>query len=270
MALPTYFELIPAFQQFIDGNGNPLNAGTIETYTAGTSTPKATYRESDGAVSNGTTITLDSSGYTPYGVWGTTGAYKVILKNSGGATLRTRDNVTSINDITRTGLILESSQVISNASSANITLSTSYQVHHVEIINLVPATDNVELWLRTSSDGVNYDTGASDYRHARVAATDAGTSAAAGSTGDTKIVVSAALGNSTGEAINGSIKIYDRAGALYKPLQFDSSLVSSAPQLIRNAGSGVRVSTGAIVSVRILCSSGNISSATIKYFGIAE
>lgn len=96
---PMYYELIPAFQQFLDGNGDPLVGGQLFTYTADTSSPKATYREADGLTANDNPIVLDSSGYAPYGVFGTTGAYKLVLKDADDVVIRTRDNVTGISDI---------------------------------------------------------------------------------------------------------------------------------------------------------------------------
>ena len=84
--------------QFLDSNGDPLASGTLESYEAGTSTPLATYSDVDLTVTNGTTITLNSSGRPSVSgseveVVLLPRAYKFILKNSAGATIWTADNV---------------------------------------------------------------------------------------------------------------------------------------------------------------------------------
>ena len=96
--MATFFELMPAFSQIEDGNGNPLSGGKLNFYTAGTSSRKDTFRESDGVTANANPVILDSSGYPPYGIWGTTGAYKIVLTDSADVVIRTRDNVLGIGD----------------------------------------------------------------------------------------------------------------------------------------------------------------------------
>lgn len=84
--------------QFHDENGVPLASGTIETYVAGTSTPTPTYTDNTGGTSVGNSITLDAEGRpnSGNGIWlGTTTTYKFIIKDSGGNTVQTIDNISS-------------------------------------------------------------------------------------------------------------------------------------------------------------------------------
>ena len=68
-------------QQFIDINGNPLVAGTVEMYVPLTLVPKNTWEDSDMMVLNTNPIVLDSRGQAViYGV----GAYRQILKDEDG------------------------------------------------------------------------------------------------------------------------------------------------------------------------------------------
>lgn len=92
--------------QFFDSNGDPLNGGLLYTYTAGTTNAKATYQDSAGSTVHSNPIVLDSAGRLPADVFGTTGAYKLVLKTSSGSTVWTRDNITGIND-TATATISE-------------------------------------------------------------------------------------------------------------------------------------------------------------------
>lgn len=87
--------------QFFDNNGLPLAGGFLYTYTAGTSTPQATYTTSAGSVANANPIVLDSSGRTTTETWLTQGiAYKFILQTSAGVQIWSNDNVSGINDFT--------------------------------------------------------------------------------------------------------------------------------------------------------------------------
>jgi len=77
-------------QSYEDGSGNPLNAGQLFTYAAGTLTPKATYQDAAGSTPNANPIVLNARGEAV--VYGS-GNYRMILKDSGGATIWDRDNV---------------------------------------------------------------------------------------------------------------------------------------------------------------------------------
>lgn len=86
--------------QTFDANGDPLNAGEIETYLAGSSTPAATYTDDGGGTPHSNPIILNSLGYPTAGaIWLTGGvSYKFIIKNAAGSTLRTIDDISGIND----------------------------------------------------------------------------------------------------------------------------------------------------------------------------
>ena len=86
--------------QFFSETGLPLNAGTIATYAAGTTTPQATYTDSTGGTPNANPIVLDTDGRPPQEIWFTAGqAYKFVLSDSLGNILGTYDNLAGINDI---------------------------------------------------------------------------------------------------------------------------------------------------------------------------
>lgn len=77
-------------QSYEDSNGKPLNGGQLFSYSAGTLTPKATYQDSAGSIPNTNPIILNERGEAV--VYGS-GNYRMILKNSAGATIWDRDNV---------------------------------------------------------------------------------------------------------------------------------------------------------------------------------
>jgi hypothetical protein len=94
-----YFSPV-ANQQIFDANGDPLVGGQIETYLAGSSTPATTYTSLSGGTPQSNPIILNSLGYPTLGaVWLTGGiAYKFIIKDAAGVTLRTIDNIVGIGD----------------------------------------------------------------------------------------------------------------------------------------------------------------------------
>ena len=83
--------------QFFDNSGVILSGGLLYTYTAGTTTPQATYTSSGGGTANSNPIVLDSAGRVSGEIWLTsTLTYKFVLKTSTGTTLGTYDNISSV------------------------------------------------------------------------------------------------------------------------------------------------------------------------------
>lgn len=74
----------PPVVQFFDDNGNPLAGGRICTYAAGTTTPLATFTDSTGGTSNGTSVALGANGEAVNNIWLSPVAYKIVIRASGG------------------------------------------------------------------------------------------------------------------------------------------------------------------------------------------
>ena len=91
-----------------DASDNPISGATIEFYAAGTNTPKSVYSDKDLATAIGTSLATDSGGYPSSGgnkvlVYTNTSPYKIVIKDSLGATLITHDNVQGAVEGTGTG-----------------------------------------------------------------------------------------------------------------------------------------------------------------------
>lgn len=87
-----------------DAEGNLLPGGTLEIYTAGTSTPLAVYSDKDQTASLGSVLTADAYGLiADFHVTGGT-QFKAIAKDSDGATKWTRDYLFSADSSTDTRL----------------------------------------------------------------------------------------------------------------------------------------------------------------------
>lgn len=122
--------------QFFDNSGNACASCQLQTFAAGTTTPLASYSD-PGVTLNANPIILDSAGVAT--IFLTSASYKFVLKGSvasGGATIRTVDNITwatplsTFNGITSTGdVILQQSTAATsgaNQSSNNLKIQGRY------------------------------------------------------------------------------------------------------------------------------------------------
>lgn len=105
------------FLTFFDDNGNPLSGGLVYTYSAGTTTPKATYTDAGGLTPNSNPVVLDAAGRA--NIWlSDTGSYRIDVKTSTGTLVRTTDNITAFS--TGAGLtVSDASFTIRNNTDAS-------------------------------------------------------------------------------------------------------------------------------------------------------
>jgi hypothetical protein len=159
-------------------------------------------------------------------------------------------------------------------------MSSTYDDYLFVIDNLIPATNGVNLYMRTSTDnGANWDASAGNYFYGYNKIAPSGSTTAsnstAGSNSDTKIIIAPTVNNNTGVAINGDVKFRGvNNTAVYKGIKFDLTYFDTAGVAGSNfrslEGGGVRVSANSINAVRFLMDSGNITSGNIKLYGIAK
>jgi hypothetical protein len=129
------------FFQVFDNNGDPLSNGTIESYEAGTTTPKDTFTDADETATNTNPIVLDASGRAS--IWLGEGAYKFILKDSTGAIIETVDDFAADS----------AGAIVTYNVNANLNLTAIYENSLIIgtgtfTINLLPAAD--------AGDGFNF------------------------------------------------------------------------------------------------------------------
>jgi hypothetical protein len=80
--------------QFFSNTGQPLSGGLLYTYSAGTTSPIATYTSSAGNIAHTNPIVLDAYGRVPNEIWLTVGsAYKFVLQDSAYVQIGTWDNI---------------------------------------------------------------------------------------------------------------------------------------------------------------------------------
>lgn len=160
------------------------------------------------------------------------------------------------------GLRLLSTSTVSAAATADIVLPSGYSEYEVRLLNVKPATDNVSLFLRTSTDGGStFDAGASDYNfqyNAAVAATEA------------QIRLSSSnLGNDTNETgMSAVIHLSQPALSAYMQCHWTGSFIRTNGAIEAVYGSGQRLSAADVNAIRFLFASGNIASGIIKLYGV--
>lgn len=165
--------------------------------------------------------------------------------------------------------VLIDSESASGAASITLTgITSTYAAYKIILFNLAPATDGVELWLRTSTDGGStYDAGAGNYQWANLAFTEAAASGFTGSTGDTEIQLTGTslVGNAANEQLAGEVTIFRPSAAQFCRVTWQMNWMGTATNVHASQGAGCRAAAADVDAVQILFSSGNITGEARLY-----
>lgn len=167
------------------------------------------------------------------------------------------------------------SYTASSSASINITskITSEFDTYFIEIQDLIPATDNTSLWLRTSTNnGTSWDTGASDYSYVITAVGSASaTTFVTNAATDNAVVVSPALGNAAGRSFDSTVKLYNPLNSsLYTNIRADNIYTATNGQIALATASGRRTSAAAVNAIQFLMSSGNIASGIVRVYGLRK
>lgn len=170
------------------------------------------------------------------------------------------------------GLALIQRQSVSAVAAVEFTTgfdANKYDGYVLTLRHLVPATDNVALWLRVSDDGGStFEAGASAYRWARNITFDDASNNAAGDTADAQIAMASALSNNAANALCGAIELPGLdSTASAKPARWQLAYLSNAGRQAHADGAGVYFSVDALNGLQVLTSSGNITSGVLSLYG---
>lgn len=162
-----------------------------------------------------------------------------------------------------------STATASSSSSLTFTgLSSTYKAYCFICTNITPASDNVSLYLRTSTDGGStYDSGASNYQYANFffQPSNSGTE---GSGGDTKISLASGVGSNTDEKWSGVLWVTGHDAAFPARFVWQGSSQDQGDTSTGRFGHGYRNTTADIDAVQFSMSSGNIASGSITLYGL--
>jgi hypothetical protein len=172
-------------------------------------------------------------------------------------------------------MIFIDSQTASSSSELDFTTSidSTYDTYVFILEGIVPATDGVVLDILVSTDGGStFKSGASDYDWMGDTYTTAGSIDSA----DTRIPATYTfstytVGNDAGNSINGNITLSTPSNSsLWTWLHGQTSYRGSTVAAITYSFSGRYTSTTAVDAIRFKFSSGNITSGTIRLYGISK
>ena len=122
-------------QRYYDSNGLPLAGGKLYSYAAGTSTPLATFVDSTEATPNTNPIILDATGSAS--VWINSLNYKFVLTDSLGIVQFTRDNVTTLSDLSVTTAKLVDASVTNSKLAVDAVALLNMQDNSVGTTELI-------------------------------------------------------------------------------------------------------------------------------------
>lgn len=178
--------------------------------------------------------------------------------------------------------------VASNSATIEFVLTkylTLYDRFEIDFDQVIPATDNVQLMLRSSTNaGVSYDSGAGNYtwRQDRMhikSATNSSDNPNSNSDSAIKIINNdGSLGMGTGLGLfpavsSGNIKIYSPSHAAMLRVTWTEMHRDPDNELmgwIEARGAGVRLVDADVDAIQLLTSSGNITSGTFRLFGVRK
>lgn len=167
------------------------------------------------------------------------------------------------------GLVPISKTTASSDAAIDIDLTGGYNAYMVRFSNVRVANDDVDMYIRTSTDGgTSFDAGAGNYEYNYywLTPTDSNSS----STSETFIILAPQLGNAAGEYLDGYLMIYPANGSRNTRVQ--GHLIYDQKDSI-TAGTwsiGMRLDTTAVDAVRFLMQSGNITSGDFHLYGVAD
>ena len=175
------------------------------------------------------------------------------------------------------GLNFISNSDISSAATFEFTgfNASSFETYLLVMQNLIPATDNVYFWLRTSSDGgSSFDSSTDEYSWGgqgfNTAADEDPTAIYISLSGDT-VATSCTIGSSgTESGVCGNIWIYGPHTTSFTRIASQLAVVAADGETSSNIMSGTRNSAADVDGIQLLFSSGAIESGTVTAYGYAN
>ena len=154
----------------------------------------------------------------------------------------------------------------------NTYLTSSYNVYMVVMRSLLPATDNVTLHSRLSTDnGSTWISGANTYQYA-TASFSVSAVASQGSSGNTSMqLMGSTQGNVAEETADSICYIYDPLGATTRTcLYHETTMHTTFTSFFHYTGSMQYKTAAATNAIQFYYSSGNIASGDFMLYGLVE
>jgi hypothetical protein len=165
--------------------------------------------------------------------------------------------------------------ITSATASASATLDftglSNYSYILFVLNDIVPATDNTRLTIRTSTDnGSTYDSAATDYKYAVQGILSSATTSNIASTGDAEYEICSGVGNAANESVSGDVKLFNPTGTSYGKIHSRVVSIGATGEPGAFTGVGLRVTGADVDAIRFLFLSGNIASGSIYVYGLSK
>ncbi len=185
----------------------------------------------------------------------------------------TANNVMKVDGSPVLGWTLLSTTVASGDATIDITgLTSDYFAYKFIWYAIQPATDDRDIWMRTSSDnGISWDSAGSDYAWAvhEVSMATSPIHIVGGDSADSEISVIDSCGSATNETNDYEITLFNPSGTEYTKFKWEGfTVISVAAAAEHVTGAGVRLEAAAVNGVRFLFETGNIAQGTLKVYGV--
>jgi len=161
--------------------------------------------------------------------------------------------------------------VASTSASLTVTgLDSTYDTYAIAISDMVPATDNVNMYFRLGDSG-GIDSGSTDYSYAGRGHREDGSPSDVDSTGAAQIEFCGSSGNASGEGFGAMMYLHRPGDGTTKPMITWDAIVSDINGLLtHHYGGGMRDTVIAVDRVQVLINTGNIASGRLTVWGLAH
>lgn len=241
-----------------------------------------------------TGVTSGSAGFTVADVAGTqilymlpvgSGAANSVLSDTGAATCPTlpAGSPTNCHQLAwvpngggggTPGLVLIEQHTASASATLDFTscITSTYDEYQIHMVSLIPATNTVSIYMRMSTDGGStYDSG-TNYEWGRYYISTGG-SAASGANGSYTGIAwwDTDMGNASSGGLNGVATLYNPlSAAVYKLVDLSVMGVSATGGYFKNMFIQRWKNTAAMNAFRFVASSGNLTSGTVRCYGVTK
>ena len=170
--------------------------------------------------------------------------------------------------------VLIEEHTASSSAALNFTscISTTYDNYEIDVINLLPATSSSSVGLQMSTDGGStYDAG-SNYSWISSTGIPTSSLSADGSNSDTQLTLFEVYTANANYTLAGQYRLYGPASGAYTLVTgIGFGLTGAdgrAAEILSNVGA--YQSTTAVNAFRVIASTGNLTSGTVRCYGIAK
>ncbi len=269
----TAAQLVPTLPadatKYLDGTG----AFTVPTGGTGTVTHTGSLTANKPVIGNGTAdVTIGTSS-------GNTTEFATVTGSLTSGHIATWDASGNLQDggaAPAAGAFVLLEQHTAANSSPNLDFTTfyssSYDEYAIEFVNLVPATNNIIIQMRMSTDGGStYDSG-SNYSCVGSYLYSGGTGVGTAADSATLITLWDGVSNSSNYGFCGNARFFSPGStSLYKVVTGQGFAFSgSASKIFGTNFWGVYRSATAVNAFRVFSSSGNLTSGIVRIYGIAK